>query len=108
MNLALQIQCGELHWCLEFLPLSTVDYSGELIISDWYTDSSNKNQALKLQLDFYLIQYKQIVSKSPYTAKNAQLTKHVLKCLDQRIQEELVASILREATILEKELKLKE
>ena len=28
---------------LDFLPLSTVDYSGGVIISDWYTDSSNKN-----------------------------------------------------------------
>ena len=32
---------------LDFLPLSTVDYSGGVIISDWYTDNSNKNQALK-------------------------------------------------------------
>ena len=30
---------------LDFLPLSTVDYSGGVIISDWYTDNSNKNQA---------------------------------------------------------------
>ena len=32
---------------LDFLPLSTVDYSGGVIISDWYTDDSNKDQALK-------------------------------------------------------------
>ena len=37
---------------LDFLPLSTVDYSGGVIISDWYTDNSNKNQALKITVDF--------------------------------------------------------
>ena len=36
---------------LDFLPLSTVDYSGGVIISDWYTDNSNKNQALKIDFD---------------------------------------------------------
>ena len=37
---------------LDFLPLSTVDYSGGVIISDWYTDNSNKNQALKITVRF--------------------------------------------------------
>ena len=33
---------------LDFLPLTTVDYSGGVIITDWYSDNSNTNQ-LKLQ-----------------------------------------------------------
>ena len=37
---------------LDFLPLSTVDYSGGVIISDWYTDNSNKDQALKVTVRF--------------------------------------------------------
>ena len=37
---------------LDFLPLSTVDYSGGVIISDWYTDNSNKDQALKITVRF--------------------------------------------------------
>ena len=34
------------------LPLSEVDYSGGVIISDWYTDNTNKNQALKITVRF--------------------------------------------------------
>ena len=42
MSLAHQIQCGELLLeTLDFIPLSTVDYSGGMIITDWYTDSSS-------------------------------------------------------------------
>ena len=33
---------------LDFLPLATVDYSGGIIITDWYNDSSS-NDAIKLQ-----------------------------------------------------------
>ncbi len=94
---------------LDFLPLSTVDYSGGVIISDWYTDSSNKNQALKITVRFL---------SNTIQTNSIKVTVHSKKCsvnqtcnvevFRSRIQEELVASILREATILEKELKLKE
>ena len=32
---------------LDFLPLATVDYSGGVIISDWYTDKQIKIKHLK-------------------------------------------------------------
>ena len=39
---------------LDFLPMTTVDYSGGVIITDWYTDNSSNNRTLlKLLLDFY-------------------------------------------------------
>ncbi len=91
---------------LDFLPLSTVDYSGGVIISDWYTDNSNKNQALKITVRFL---------SNTIKTNSIKVTVHSKKCsvnqtcnveiFKSRIQEELVASILREATILEKQLK---
>ena len=36
---------------LDFLPLSTVDYSGGLIISDWYSDG-NANESIKITIRF--------------------------------------------------------
>ena len=34
---------------LDFIPLTTVDYSGGMIITDWYSEGSgNENQSLKL------------------------------------------------------------
>ncbi len=91
---------------LDFLPLSTVDYSGGVIISDWYTDNSNKNQALKITVRF--------LSNTVQT-NSIKVTVHRKKCsvnqtcnvelFKSRIQEELIASILKEATILEKQQK---
>ena len=39
---------------IDFMPLVTVDYSGGMIITDWYTDSNTTNDSLNLQLGFYL------------------------------------------------------
>ena len=91
---------------LDFLPLSTVDYSGGVIISDWYTDNSNKDQALKVTVRF--------LSNTVQT-NSIKVTVHRKKCsvnqtcnvelFKSRIQEELIASILKEAAILEKQQK---
>ena len=91
---------------LDFLPLSTVDYSGGVIISDWYTDNSNKDQALKITVRF--------LSNTVQT-NSLKVTVHRKKCsvnqtcnveiFKSRIQEELIASILKEAAILEKQQK---
>ena len=36
---------------LDFLPLSTVDYSGGLIITDWYSEN-NSNNSIKITIRF--------------------------------------------------------
>ena len=36
---------------LDFLPLTTVDYSGGMIISDWYTDDSD-DESIKITIRF--------------------------------------------------------
>lgn len=38
---------------LDFLPLTTVDYSGGVIISDWYSDNSkNNDESIKITIRF--------------------------------------------------------
>ena len=32
---------------LDFIPLTTVDYSGGVIITDWYSDNSSNNESFK-------------------------------------------------------------
>ena len=93
---------------LDFLPLTTVEYSGGVIISDWYTDNSNKNQALKITVRFL---------SNTVQINSIKVTVHRKKCsvnqtcnvdvFKSRIQEELIASILKEASILQKQQKKK-
>ena len=37
---------------IDFMPLVTVDYSGGMIITDWYTDANTTDEALKFTIRF--------------------------------------------------------
>ena len=45
---------------LDFLPLSTVDYSGGVIISDWYSDNSKSNSMFSTKYQFALSEMHQL------------------------------------------------
>ena len=93
---------------LDFLPLSTVDYSGGIIITDWYSESS-ANDSLKISVRFLgneirtenlkVIVHKKIC-KNNSDCKVSQLT-------NSKISEELLTTIIRKAALLEKKSKEK-
>ena len=37
---------------LDFMPLSTVDYSGGMIVTDWYSESNNDKESIKISVRF--------------------------------------------------------
>ena len=91
---------------LDFLPLTTVDYSGGMIISDWYTDNSNNKQALKITVRFLSNKVQTNSVKVTVHRKQCSVNESCkVEVFKSRIQEELVASILKEASLLEKQQK---
>jgi len=93
---------------LDFLPLTTVDYSGGMIISDWYSDQSSQNEAIKISIRFLS---NEIQSNSLNIIVHRKLcstaTKCIVKKISSKIEEELKISILKKAALLEKESKEK-
>ena len=93
---------------LDFLPLTTVDYSGGMIITDWYSDD-NTNESIKITVRFLSNEIrsenlKVIVHKKICSANNNCKTQLVE---NTRIGEELLTTIIRKAAILEKDSKKK-
>ena len=94
---------------LDFLPLTTVDYSGGIIITDWYYDNNSSRESIKISLrflsnDIRSESLKVIVHKK--TCVNTNNCKIVL--LEQTsIKEELHATILKKAAQLERDAKEK-
>ena len=89
---------------LDFLPLTTVDYSGGMIISDWYSDTSNQNESIKITIrflsnDIQTGSLKILVHKKTCIAPNNCLVKKI----KSKIEEELQRSILGKAALIEKE-----
>ncbi len=94
---------------LDFLPMSTVDYSGGIIITDWYADNQNSNKSIKITIRFL---------SNQVTANSLKIVVHEKSCSnssncitkvisDSKIKDELNAVILRKAAIFDRENKKK-
>ena len=87
---------------IDFMPLSTVDYSGGVIITDWYNDNST-NDSIKITLRFLSNEIrsdslKVIVHKKKCSAnQNCRVDK-----IKSQIEDELLSSILKSAALIEK------
>ena len=92
---------------LDFLPLTTVDYSGGIIITDWY--SENDNDSLKITIRFLSNEIRTdsikiiVHKKDCITVSNCKIK--ALK--NSQIQNEIRSAILKKASLLEKSDKKK-
>ena len=93
---------------LDFLPLNTVDYSGGMIISDWYSDTVN-NESLKITIRFLSNEVRSDSLKIIVHKKDCGSNQNCKITLlgNSTIVNELRSSIVRKAAILEKEDKKK-
>jgi hypothetical protein len=88
---------------LDFLPLTTVDYSGGVIITDWYSDNSNTD-AIKITIRFLS---NEIRSDSLKIIVHKKICSSDLNCKinissSNLIKDELRSTILRKASLLQK------
>lgn len=88
---------------LDFLPLTTVDYSGGVIISEWYTNSNSKNQeALKITVRFLSNEIQTNSLKIIVHQRICEINNNCLiKEVNSKIKEELVKSILAKAAVIQ-------
>jgi hypothetical protein len=86
---------------LDFTPLSNVDYSGGIIITDWFSDNEKKNDYLKITIRFL---------SNEIRADGIKITIHEKKCTDNNVckikkidsdlPQKIKREILREATLI--------
>ena len=90
---------------LDFLPMTTVDYAGGMIISDWYSDNTNNsNESIKITIRFLS---NEIRSDSLKVIAHKKTCKTMQSCNtvileNSAIGQELVSTIIRKAAILDK------
>tara|TARA_X000001036_G_scaffold199863_1_gene188046 strand:+ start:1776 stop:2315 length:540 start_codon:yes stop_codon:yes gene_type:complete len=94
---------------LDFLPLTTVDYSGGIIITDWYSDNNSAKESIKISLRFLS---NDIRSESLKVIVHQKICSTNFDCRvvllsNTKIREELHTTILRKAALLEKQSKKK-
>ncbi len=89
---------------LDFMPLALANYSGGLIVTDWYSDGSSDNESVKISIRFLSneIRSDALVVKVFY--KNCSMQDNC-KVSDRsgELSSELAKKILSKAAIYEKE-----
>ena len=90
---------------LDFLPMTTVDYAGGMIISDWYSDNTgNSNESIKITIRFLS---NEVRSDSLKVIAHKKTCKSISYCNttileNSAIGQELITSIVRKAALIEK------
>ena len=89
---------------INFLPLLSANYSGGIIISDWYSGNS-ENESIKITIRFLTNEIRadalevKVFTKKCGIQSNCEITEN-----DGQIVKELKKNILKKAAIYEKEL----
>ena len=91
---------------LDFMPLTSANYSGGIIITDWYSDEGNSNDSVKITIRFLSNEIRSdavnidIFYKTCISANNCTISKK-----DGPLKKELTRKILSKATVYEKQNK---
>ena len=92
---------------LDFMPLSSVNYSGGIIISDWYSGSSN-NESIKITIRFLSNEVRADALDIKIFFKSCDsLSKCKIIEKDGNFSKELKKEILKKAVIYQKQAKAK-
>ena len=90
---------------LDFIPMATIDYSGGTIVSDWYTDGTEKNEAIKITVRFLSNEIRsdslKIIIHKKICAANQVCNVDLVN--NSVLVDELQSTILRKAALIDKE-----
>ena len=92
---------------IDFMPLTSVNYSGGIIITDWYSDGNNSNESIKISIRFLTNEIRSdALDIKIFTRKCLQ---SLMNCkiieTDKILINELKKEILKKAALYAKEKK---
>ena len=94
---------------LEFLPLMNADYSGGIIIYDWYSNPSKPSEQIKISVQFL---NNELRSESIKIIAHKKICENINKCsnleIDQQFASSVKESIINSARLLKIEEAKKE
>ena len=93
---------------IDFMPLTTANYSGGIIVTDWYSDNQNLNENIKITIRFLTNEIRSDALDLKIFYKNCDVSN---KCKitekEGDLSKELKKQILKKATIYQQQAKIK-
>ena len=93
---------------IDFMPLTTANYSGGIIVTDWYSDNQNLNENLKITVRFLTNEIRsdaldlKIFYRDCDSSNQCRVTEK-----EGELSKELKKQILKKATIYQQQAKIK-
>src|SRR6056300_1714669 len=91
---------------IDFMPLTTANYSGGIIVTDWYSDNQNLNESIKVTIRFLTNEIRSDAINLKIFYKNCDSSNRCT--VDERkgvLVDELKKEILKKATLYKQETK---
>lgn len=89
---------------IDFMPLTTANYNGGIIVTDWYSENQNAGESIKITIRFLTNEVRsdalnvKVFYKKCETVLDCKITE-----TDGKIKDELTKSILKQAAIYKKQ-----
>ncbi len=91
---------------IEFMPLASVNYSGGIIITDWYSTDQNSNESIKISIRFLTNEVRaDAIDIKVFNKMCTAQSNCVISSKEGNLIPELKQKILRTAAIYEKQKK---
>ena len=89
---------------LDFMPLALANYSGGIIVTDWYSDGSSDNESVKISIRFLSNEVRADALNIKVFYKNCSMQNNCkISDKSENLSGELARKILSKAAIYEKE-----
>ena len=90
---------------IDFMPLTSVNYSGGIIITDWYSDNKNPNESIKISIRFLTNEIRSDALDIKIFNRKCDSNSYNCKFTDSsgNLVAELKKEILKKATIYKDE-----
>ena len=90
---------------LDFMPLTSADYGGGLIITDWYSDQGNSSDSIKISIRFLSNEIRADALKIKVFSKQCKITANCkVSQSNPKIENELKVAILKKAAKYKKDI----
>jgi hypothetical protein len=91
---------------IDFMPLVSANYSGGILITDWYSDNQNSNDSIKISIRFLTNEVRSDAIKIKIFYKKCKALENCsISEQDGNLKDELKKEILKKATIYTKQNK---
>ncbi len=93
---------------IDFMPLTTANYSGGIIVTDWYSDNQNLNENIKITIRFLTNEIRSDALDLKIFYRNCD-SSNKCKIIEKEgnLSKELKKEILKKATIYQQQAKVK-